>query len=60
MTGAGYLVCINDIAGPYSGILYGVSNSIGTIPGIISPYIASLITKNVRINTHLYDPNLTG
>ena len=24
MTGAGYLININDIAGPYSGIVFGV------------------------------------
>ncbi|RNA04065.1 sialin-like [Brachionus plicatilis] len=45
-TGAGYLVNINDIAGPYSGILFGVSNTIATLPGILSPYIAGLMTKN--------------
>lgn len=48
MTGAGYLVVINDIAGPFSGILFGLSNTISTVPGIVSPYLASLITKNVK------------
>ncbi len=60
----------NDIAGPYSGILFGnsllylkdsfltkiknfefiegLSNTIGTLPGIIGPYVAGLITKNVK------------
>ena len=46
-TGSGYLVNINDIAGPYSGIVFGISNTIGTIPGLISPYIASVLTTNV-------------
>ncbi|CAF0884906.1 unnamed protein product [Brachionus calyciflorus] len=45
-TGAGYLVNINDIAGPYSGILFGISNTIATIPGILSPSIAGVLTKN--------------
>ena len=48
MTGSGYLVNINDIAGPYSGIVFGISNTFSTIPGLISPYIASLITANVK------------
>lgn len=47
MMGAGYLVNINDIAGPYSGIVFGLSNTIATLPGIISPNLASLITKHV-------------
>ena len=49
MTGAGYLININDIAGPYSGIVFGFSNTIATIPGLISPYIASSITTHVII-----------
>ncbi len=48
MTGAGYLVNLNDIAGPFSGIVFGVSNTIGTIPGLLSPYIASVLTTHVR------------
>ena len=49
--GAGHLVNINDVAGPYSGILFGVSNTIATLPGIISPYLVGLITAQVSINT---------
>lgn len=48
MMGAGYLVNINDIAGPYSGIVFGLSNTIATLPGIISPNMASAITKHVK------------
>ena len=47
MTSSGYLVNINDISGPFSGIVFGVSNTIATIPGLISPYIASVITSHV-------------
>lgn len=47
--GAGYLININDIAGPYAGIIFGISNTLATVPGIISPYIASAITKHVFI-----------
>jgi hypothetical protein len=45
--GAGHLVNINDISGPYSGILLGISNTIATVPGIVSPYIVGVITKHV-------------
>jgi ACS family sodium-dependent inorganic phosphate cotransporter-like MFS transporter 5 len=48
MTGAGYLININDIAGPYSGIVFGISNTIATIPGILGPYVAGVLTKNVK------------
>lgn len=46
--GAGYLININDIAGPYSGIIFGISNTMATLTGIISPFIASTITKHVN------------
>ncbi len=45
--GAGYLVNINDIAGPFSGILFGISNTMATLTGIISPNVAAALTKNV-------------
>jgi hypothetical protein len=48
MTGAGYLVNINDIAGSYSGIVFGISNTIATVPGILSPYVAGALTKHVN------------
>ena len=35
-TGAGYIVNINEVGGIYSGILFGISNTIGTIPGLYS------------------------
>lgn len=51
MIGAGHLVNINDIGGPYSGILFGISNTIATIPGIISPYVAGLLTPHVKFQS---------
>lgn len=54
MMGAGYLVNINDIAGPFSGIVFGLSNTIATLPGIISPNLASAITKNVSVLSFNY------
>ena len=34
MTGAGYLINMNDIAGPYAGIIFGISNTFATVPGM--------------------------
>lgn len=48
--GAGHLVNINEISGPFSGIVFGLSNTIATIPGIIAPYVVGVITKNVQIS----------
>lgn len=45
---AGPLVNINDIAGSYSGIVFGITNTFGTMPGIICPFIVGIITKNVK------------
>ena len=46
----GPLVNINDIAGSYSGIVFGIANSFGTLPGIICPYFVGILTKNVSLN----------
>jgi MFS transporter, ACS family, solute carrier family 17 (sodium-dependent inorganic phosphate cotransporter), member 5 len=39
---------INEIAGSYAGMLFGISNTIATLPGIFAPHIVGLITVNVR------------
>lgn len=44
--GAGHLIAINDISGPYSGIVFGISNTIGNLSGIIVPFIVAEITSN--------------
>jgi ACS family sodium-dependent inorganic phosphate cotransporter-like MFS transporter 5 len=47
--GAGFMVNLNDIGGKnYSGVLYGISNTFGTLPGIISPYFVGLMTPQVE------------
>lgn len=46
--GAGFLVNYNDIAGPFSGIVFGIGNTFATIPGIIAPYLVGVITKNQK------------
>ena len=43
---AGFSINHLDIAPQYAAILMGVSNTIGTIPGIISPAITGFIVKD--------------
>lgn len=58
MFGAGYIVNINDIAGPYSGIVFGISNTISCLAGIIAPNLASSITKHVRAFEFAFETSL--
>lgn len=44
---AGFCVNTVDVAGQYTGILFGISNTIGTVPGVIAPYLVGLITPKV-------------
>lgn len=51
-TGAGFVININEVGGIYSGVLFGISNTFGTIPGIMAPYIVSVLTTHVIINVY--------
>ena len=46
---AGFSVNHLDIAPQYAAILMGVSNTLGTIPGIISPSITGYLTEDKSI-----------
>lgn len=49
VVGSGFIVNVNDIGGKhYSGLLFGISNTFGTIPGIIAPYFVGLMTPHVN------------
>jgi hypothetical protein len=48
--GGGYCVNVNDIGGKYSGVLFGISNTFATLPGIIVPYFVSLMTPNQNLD----------
>ena len=41
-----------DIAPPFAGTIIGLSNTAGTVPGIVAPYVVALITKNVSFYIH--------
>ena len=45
---AGFAVNHIDIAPHFAGVLMGISNTAGTIPGILGPQIAKMLTPNVR------------
>jgi hypothetical protein len=45
--GGGFMVNCNDIAGSYSGLLFGISNTFASFPGFLAPLVVGLLTKNV-------------
>jgi hypothetical protein len=45
--GGGYLVNFNDIGGPFSGVIYGLANTIGGISTIFLPFLIGFVAKNV-------------
>ena len=46
LNGSSYIVNHLDIAPRFAGILMGISNSVGTLSGIIGPYVVGLLTNN--------------
>jgi ACS family sodium-dependent inorganic phosphate cotransporter-like MFS transporter 5 len=50
--GAGFVVNTNEVCGKYSSVLFGISNTVSTLPGIIAPYVVSLLTQNVNDEKH--------
>ena len=47
--GGGFLVNYNDVGGSFAGIVFGLSNTIGTVSGIVAPYLVGALTVNVNI-----------
>ena len=41
------MLTANDIAPAYAGIIFGISNTFATLPGIISPYIVGALPEKV-------------
>jgi len=50
---AGWMANPLDIAPPFAGVLFGISNTAATVPGIIAPYVVGLLTTDVRITINL-------
>ena len=42
-----------DVAPNYAAILMGISNTVGTVPGIVSPAVTGAIIKD-RVSTESY------
>ena len=47
--GGGLYVNFSDIAGPFSGVLFGISNTIASVSGVISPYLVGILTPSVSL-----------
>uniref|UniRef100_A0A914ULG3 Major facilitator superfamily (MFS) profile domain-containing protein n=1 Tax=Plectus sambesii TaxID=2011161 RepID=A0A914ULG3_9BILA len=45
----GYIVNMVDIAPRYAGTLFGISNCVATISGIVAPYVAAYLTPDKTI-----------
>ncbi|KAK6181306.1 hypothetical protein SNE40_009188 [Patella caerulea] len=43
---SGHFINHSDIAPPFAGTLFGISNTVATVPGILAPYIVGAMTKN--------------
>ena len=46
----GYYLSHSDLAGPFSGTLFGITNTMAQIPGFANALIVAYLTPNVRIN----------
>lgn len=44
--GAGFMVNYNDIGGPFAGLIFGMVNTFGTMPGFIAPSLVGVLTPN--------------
>lgn len=44
----GFVVNHVDIAPRYAGTLFGISNTVATVSGIVAPYVAAAMTPDVR------------
>jgi ACS family sodium-dependent inorganic phosphate cotransporter-like MFS transporter 5 len=47
---SGYVVNHLDIAPRYAGILFGLTNTFATVPGMIAPVIVGQLTTNVSVS----------
>ena len=43
---SGFFVNHLDIAPPYAGLLFGLSNMVATLPGIISPLLTGVVVQH--------------
>ena len=46
---SGYFINHGDIAPPFAGTMFGITNTAATVPGILAPFVVSALTPNVRV-----------
>lgn len=46
---AGFYISHSDVAGPFAGILFGLTNSFAQLPGILAPMMAADLAPNVSL-----------
>ena len=51
---SGYSCSHMDLAPRYAGTLLGITNTIASIPGFVSPVIAGALTENNVLSTNLF------
>ncbi|VDI83016.1 Hypothetical predicted protein [Mytilus galloprovincialis] len=44
---AAFIVNHNDFAPKYAGVLFGITNTFATVPGMIAPIVAGALTPNI-------------
>ena len=45
--GAGLYINFADLSPRHAGVLYGISNTLATVPGFVAPIVIGVITHNV-------------
>ena len=50
----GVMVNHVDIAPPFAGVLFGISNTVATLSGVFAPYVVGRLTINVRTVVKIY------
>eukprot|EP00118_Oscarella_pearsei_P022590 m.263636 g.263636 ORF g.263636 m.263636 type:complete len:195 (+) comp40458_c0_seq8:1135-1719(+) len=53
-TSAGFMVNHLDVSPRYAGFLMGLTNTIATLPGILAPYVAGVMTPSRPGSPHLH------
>lgn len=46
-TAGGFLLSHSDLAGPFTGLAFGITNTMAQMPGFITPLIVAYMTPNV-------------
>ena len=41
-----------DIAGPFAGSVFGITNTMAQIPGFVNPLLVAYLTPNVNLKSH--------